>query len=126
MSTGQVSLYQFLLPCYSSIWSPSIRTLYAKKSCRHPRWIVASQCQALHLSDQRRCTDEATHANGSFCYFHARQAYGLYKGYKRRNAQLNYLTTHPPPALENQVLTNLGFHDIEDEVTLKLVHDHIF
>ncbi|EKG18620.1 hypothetical protein MPH_04093 [Macrophomina phaseolina MS6] len=90
---------------------------------------MAPQCQALNLSDERRCTGPATNANGLFCHFHSRQVYGLYKGYKRRNAQLNYLIAHPPPFLRKQgdtPLSKVDFSAISDEQELKTLHDHLF
>ncbi len=41
-----------------------------------------------------------TAANGPFCKFHGKQAYGLYKGYKRRNAQLDIGVANPPEFLQ--------------------------
>ncbi|OAQ58394.2 mfs allantoate protein [Pochonia chlamydosporia 170] len=87
-----------------------------------------SQCQALQLSDGQKCKDEATNANGLFCKLHARQAFGLYKGYKRRNAQLDALDEESPPYLTNtQVpLANETFESIQHENVLREVHSHLF
>lgn len=92
---------------------------------------MAPQCQALHLSDETRCTSAATNANGLFCQFHARQVYGLYKGYKRRNAALDHLTAHPPPFLRAQdaagtPLSKVDFASISSEDELRQLHDHLF
>ncbi|KAF7546260.1 hypothetical protein G7Z17_g8560 [Cylindrodendrum hubeiense] len=87
-----------------------------------------AQCQALQLSDSERCLNEATNANGLFCKFHAKQVYGLYKGYKRRNARLDAMDDEDPPALKNSEhpLANETFDTIDDEKTLKEVHLHLF
>lgn len=90
---------------------------------------MAPQCQALNLSDERRCAEAATNVNGLFCHFHSRQVYGLYKGYKRRNAQLDYLTDHPPPFLRKQgdtALSKISFSSIDNETELKTLHAHLF
>ncbi|KAL0258469.1 hypothetical protein SLS55_005962 [Diplodia seriata] len=92
---------------------------------------MASQCQALHLSDETRCTAAATNVNGLFCHFHSRQVYGLYKGYKRRNAALDHLTAHPPRFLAAQEaastpLTRVDFSPITSEDELRALHDHLF
>ncbi|OMP85206.1 hypothetical protein BK809_0003874 [Diplodia seriata] len=92
---------------------------------------MAQQCQALHLSDETRCTAAATNANGLFCHFHSRQVYGLYKGYKRRNAALDHLTAHPPRFLATQEaastpLTRVDFSPITTEDELRALHDHLF
>jgi hypothetical protein len=87
---------------------------------------MAGQCQALYLSDKQRCTQDAIHANGLFCPFHARQAYSLYKGYKQRNAQLDRLAEHPPAYLMTKSLRNVDFKDLEDEVALNELHSHLY
>nr|ATA58189.1 mfs allantoate [Neofusicoccum kwambonambiense] len=91
---------------------------------------MAPQCQALNLSDERRCTETATNVNGLFCHFHSRQVYGLYRGYKRRNAQLDHLLAHPPPFLREQdddtPLSKVDFSAVADEATLKQLRDHLF
>ncbi|UKZ69327.1 uncharacterized protein TrAtP1_010338 [Trichoderma atroviride] len=88
----------------------------------------SSECQALHLSDGSKCTKEATHANGVFCWFHSKQVYGLYRGYKRRNASLDALDDESPPYLKKAKITlaSQTFEDIEDESTLRVVHSHLF
>lgn len=82
----------------------------------------------MHLSDGSKCTKEATHANGVFCWFHSKQVYGLYRGYKRRNASLDALDEESPPYLKKAKITlaNQTFEDIEDESTLRVVHSHLF
>lgn len=90
---------------------------------------MASQCQALYVSDERRCDLDATSANGLFCAFHARQAYSMYKGYKRRNAVLDTMTSNPPEYLaknSTEPLGKLTFDDVEDEETLRELHHHLF
>ncbi|KAF5019520.1 hypothetical protein F66182_8462 [Fusarium sp. NRRL 66182] len=88
---------------------------------------MASICQALFLSDEQKCTKEATHANGLFCGYHSKQAFGMYKGYKRRNAMLDNLDNKPPPYLEHAAvpLANDGFGDIQDEKILRQVHSYL-
>ncbi|KAM6506796.1 hypothetical protein FALCPG4_018622 [Fusarium falciforme] len=87
-----------------------------------------AQCQALQLSDDQRCQNEATHANGLFCGFHSKQVYGLYKGYKRRNARLDALDDEAPAYLKNaqDPLANDTFETIQEEKTLQEVHSHLF
>ncbi|KAL7793752.1 hypothetical protein V8C37DRAFT_76209 [Trichoderma ceciliae] len=87
-----------------------------------------SECQALHLSDASKCKKEATHANGIFCWFHSKQVYGLYKGYKRRNASLDAQDGETPSYLRKAKvpLANQTFEDIEDKETLRAVHSHLF
>lgn len=82
----------------------------------------------MHLFDGSKCTKEATHANGIFCWFHSKQVYGLYRGYKRRNASLDALDDESPPYLKKAKVTlaNQTFEDIEDENTPKEVHSHLF
>ncbi|KAK4063857.1 hypothetical protein Trihar35433_8565 [Trichoderma harzianum] len=86
------------------------------------------QCQALHLSDGSKCTKEATHADGVFCWFHSKQVYGLYKGYKRRNARLDELESEAPSYLKTSKvpLANQTFEDVQDQETLRTVHSHLF
>ncbi|PTB63083.1 hypothetical protein BBK36DRAFT_1182780 [Trichoderma citrinoviride] len=75
-----------------------------------------------------KCTKEATHANGIFCWFHANQVYGLYKGYKRRNAALDALEANPPTYLKTSKvpLANQTFEDVNDQETLQELHSHLF
>ncbi|KAL6695704.1 hypothetical protein J3F84DRAFT_395134 [Trichoderma pleuroticola] len=86
------------------------------------------QCQALHLSEGSKCTKEATHADGVFCWFHSKQVYGLYKGYKRRNARLDELESEAPPYLKTSKLplAKKTFEDVQDQETLRTVHSHLF
>ncbi|RFU76443.1 mfs allantoate [Trichoderma arundinaceum] len=80
------------------------------------------------MPDASRCTKEATHANGVFCWFHSKQVYGLYKGYKRRNAELDARDAQEPLYLKNAKipLANQTFEDIEDATTLRTVHSHLY
>ncbi|THV98725.1 hypothetical protein D6D26_06262 [Aureobasidium pullulans] len=87
---------------------------------------MAPQCQALYVSDERRCSEEATNVNGLFCSFHARQVYSLYKGYKRRGAQLDALQKDPPDYLIDRPIHKISFDDIDDEETLKTLHAFLF
>ena len=86
------------------------------------------RCQALNLSDQNRCASEATSSNGLFCSFHSRQCYGLYRGYKSRNAKLDALNASPPSYLAHSkvALINNSFEDIDAEGTLNETHDYLF
>jgi hypothetical protein len=86
------------------------------------------QCTALNVSDSNQCSESATSSDGLFCRFHTRQCYGLYRGYKIRNAQLEGLNASPPKYLaesETQ-LRNDNFTAIEDEATLNEVHNYLF
>ena len=85
-------------------------------------------CTALNLSDESKCQDPATSADGLFCGFHARQCYGLYRGYKIRNAKLDTLDANPPKyfAGSQTALRNEEFLAIEDEDTLNDVHAWLF
>ncbi|KAH7142034.1 hypothetical protein EDB81DRAFT_948268 [Dactylonectria macrodidyma] len=89
---------------------------------------VEGQCQALQLSDGERCTNEATNANLLFCKFHAKQVYGLYKGYKRRNARLDAIDDEAPSLLKNSEipLANETFEKIEDVEVLREIHVYLF
>ncbi|TIA42207.1 hypothetical protein D6C79_07093, partial [Aureobasidium pullulans] len=87
---------------------------------------MAPQCQALYVSDERRCSEEATNVNGLFCSFHARQVYSLYKGYKRRGVQLDALQKDPPDYLIDRPIHKISFDDIDDEETLKTLHAFLF
>lgn len=51
---------------------------------------------------------------------------GLYKGYKRRGAQLDALQKDPPPYLEDCPLHKVTFSDIDDEEILKTLHAFLF
>lgn len=82
----------------------------------------------MQLSDSQACTQAATHAHGLFCRLHSKQAHGLYKGYKRRNARLDAQDDEAPAYLKNtQVpLANQTFEDIQDESVLQAVHSYLF
>ncbi|GKU15973.1 unnamed protein product, partial [Fusarium langsethiae] len=86
------------------------------------------QCQALWLADKQRCTQEATHANQLFCHYHAKQAHGMYVGYKKRNARLDTLDSAPPSYIaETKIpLANNDFSSIADPKILDEVIDHLF
>ena len=89
---------------------------------------MSRNCTALFVSDRRQCQDPATSLNGLFCNFHSRQCQGLYKGYKRRNAQLDSMRAALPRFLaETSIpLANQTFAELEDETTLTELHDHLF
>jgi hypothetical protein len=74
--------------------------------------IAEPQCQALNLSDGQRCAAEATAHDGLFCKFHAKQCFGLYMGYKRRNAELDALAAHEPAFLRKSK-ASLGSQNFE-------------
>ncbi len=89
--------------------------------------IVDPQCQALNLSDTLRCTAQATTNNGLFCRFHAKQCFGLYLGYKRRNAALDSLADRQPERLRVAKVP-LGlqtFEDVEQESELQELHGYL-
>ncbi|PNP74678.1 hypothetical protein FNYG_12014 [Fusarium nygamai] len=88
---------------------------------------IVPQCQALRFADQQRCTEEATHANELFCLLHARQAHGLYIGYKRRNAQLDALDENPPDYLAGThiPLANDDFDSVDDSKEMEEIIDHL-
>ncbi|ESU14050.1 hypothetical protein FGSG_07746 [Fusarium graminearum PH-1] len=87
---------------------------------------ASPQCQALR-GDKQRCTEEATHANQLFCLLHSRQAQGLYVGYKRRNAKLEYLEKDSPEYLAKTKtpLVNDDFSAVNDEETIQDVINHL-
>ena len=89
---------------------------------------MSRKCTALFVSDEKQCQDPATSLNGLFCNFHSRQCQGLYKGYKRRNAQLDSMRAALPTFLaESSIpLANHTFAELEDETTLRELHDHLF
>jgi hypothetical protein len=51
---------------------------------------------------------------------------GLYKGYKRRGAQLDALQKNPPSYLIDRPLHKVTFDDVDDEETLKTLHAFLF
>ncbi|KAI1745252.1 hypothetical protein F4680DRAFT_401566 [Xylaria scruposa] len=85
-------------------------------------------CQALNLSDGKRCTGAATVWDNLFCGFHGKQCYGLYAGYKKRNAQLDGLAEQAPPYLKSSEtpLANETFEQVQDETVLNQIHAHLF
>src|SRR5277367_539868 len=89
---------------------------------------MSRKCTALFVSDEKQCQDPATSLNGLFCNFHSKQCQGLYKGYKRRNAQLDSMRADLPTFLaESSIpLANQTFAELEDETTLTELHDHLF
>jgi hypothetical protein len=89
---------------------------------------MARKCTALFVSDEKQCQDPATSLNGLFCAFHSRQCQGLYRGYKRRNARLDSIRSTLPTYLAGSSipLANQNFADVEDETTLRELHDHLF
>jgi DNA-binding Lrp family transcriptional regulator len=52
----------------------------------------------------------------------------LYRGYKKRNAQLDVLSEKPPPYLASKKVSVAvhDFADVEDEATLRSIHDYVF
>ncbi|KAK8072268.1 MFS allantoate transporter [Apiospora saccharicola] len=85
-------------------------------------------CQALNLSNGQACKEAATASNNLFCRFHAKQCYGLYKGYKRRNLKLDALSEQAPSYLQHAdvPLANDDFEKVDDEGVLKDIHGHLF
>ncbi|KAI1420287.1 hypothetical protein F5Y12DRAFT_719670 [Xylaria sp. FL1777] len=85
-------------------------------------------CQALNLSDGKRCTEAATVWDNLFCRFHGKQCHGLYAGYKKRNAQLDRLAEQAPQYLKlsETPLANETFDQVQDEAVLKQIHTHLF
>ncbi|KAI0098675.1 hypothetical protein GGR51DRAFT_577026 [Nemania sp. FL0031] len=84
-------------------------------------------CQALNLSDGKRCTNAAIVWDGLFCRFHGKQCHGLYAGYKKRNAQLDSLAEQAPPYLKSneKPLANETFEHVDDEAVLGQIHSHL-
>ncbi|KAK3725484.1 hypothetical protein LTR37_000454 [Vermiconidia calcicola] len=78
---------------------------------------MAPTCSALNLSDASKCNVEASSTDGLFCRFHSKQCYGLYRGYKIRNAKLDGLNASPPSYLASSksTLRNEDFDAVEDE-----------
>ena len=89
---------------------------------------MAPICTALNLSDESKCQDEATSTDGLFCRFHSKECYGLYRGYKIRNARLDALDASPPVYLASSkaALRNETFADVDDETVLNELHTHLF
>lgn len=92
---------------------------------------MGSICRARLLSDlsgKTACDKEATSLDGRLCAFHSRQCQALYRGYKKRNAELDSLSEAPPPYLVSKKtsVAVLDFADISEEATLRQVHDYLF
>ncbi|KAI0425002.1 hypothetical protein F5Y09DRAFT_322868, partial [Xylaria sp. FL1042] len=85
-------------------------------------------CQALNLSDGKRCTEAAVVWDNLFCRFHGKQCHGLYAGYKKRNAQLDGLAEEAPQYLKSKEtpLANETFEHVQDEAVLNDIHGHLF
>ncbi|KAK7707667.1 hypothetical protein SLS64_007187 [Diaporthe eres] len=84
---------------------------------------------AISLSDSERCLAQATAYNDLFCGFHARQCFGLYMGYKRRNAELDKSSAEGPPFLVKNAATppaNLSFKNLKDPSELHEIQAHLF
>lgn len=110
---------------------------------------ATGKCRARLLSDptaKTECDQIATSLDGRFCAFHSRQCQGklvaselpkrvthrlktgLYRGYKRRNAQLDDLAASRPPFLANTEvsLVNQTFQSVTDKVTLDSLFQYLF
>ncbi|OCK76507.1 hypothetical protein K432DRAFT_335574 [Lepidopterella palustris CBS 459.81] len=88
-------------------------------------------CKARQLTDltgQTPCDKPATSLNGRLCSYHSRRCQALYRGYKRRNAQLDDLSKSMPPYLANTkvALVNQTFKDVDSESTLQELHGYLF
>jgi hypothetical protein len=88
-------------------------------------------CRARLLSDlsgQTPCDKEATSSDGRLCSFHSRQCQAMYRGYKKRNQELDRLAEHQPPYLANNKTSIVvqEFKDVEDETTLQALHEYLF
>lgn len=62
-----------------------------------------------------------------FCSLHSTQCQGLYRGYKKRNAELDKLSENPPKYLADAEipLTNQLFADVDREDLCKELHDYL-
>ncbi len=80
------------------------------------------------MSDAVRCKEQATVADNLFCRLHGKQCYGLYKGYKRRNAQLDALMADPPRCLKGSKisLANQTFEEVTEEAELCQLRAFLF
>ncbi|KAF2126227.1 hypothetical protein P153DRAFT_378428 [Dothidotthia symphoricarpi CBS 119687] len=92
---------------------------------------MASICRARLLSDlsgKTACDKEATSSDGRLCAFHSRQCQALYRGYKKRNAELDSLSEAPPLYLSSKKtsVVTYDFTDISEETTLRQIHDYLF
>ncbi|KAF2197150.1 hypothetical protein GQ43DRAFT_484368 [Delitschia confertaspora ATCC 74209] len=88
-------------------------------------------CKARLLSDssgQTSCDKPATSLDGRLCGFHSRQCQALYRGYKRRNAQLDSLSASPPAyfAQSKSSLVVQEFNDVDTEAQLRELHGYLF
>ncbi|KAI1368681.1 hypothetical protein F5Y08DRAFT_325949 [Xylaria arbuscula] len=85
-------------------------------------------CQALNLSDGKRCTERGVVWDDLFCRFHGKQCHGLYAGYKKRNAQLDSLADQAPQYLKSRdtPLANETFEPIGDDNVLNEIHSYLF
>lgn len=88
-------------------------------------------CKARLLTDssaQTPCDQEATSLNGRFCAFHSRQCQAMYRGYKKRNEELDELAQNQPPYLAKSKTSIVvqEFQDVEDEATLQVLHEHLY
>ncbi|KAL1606580.1 hypothetical protein SLS60_003985 [Paraconiothyrium brasiliense] len=88
-------------------------------------------CRARLLSDlsgQTLCDKEATSLDGRLCAFHSRQCQAMYRGYKKRNQELDVLNDNQPPHLTNTKTSIVvqDFKDVEDEATLQELHEYLF
>jgi len=86
------------------------------------------QCQALNISDGQRCRDVATDNNDMFCKLHNLQCFSMYRGYKRRNAELDALLEKEPAFLRNSkiALINQNFEGVTEESELQEIHQFLF
>ncbi|KAK3303235.1 uncharacterized protein B0T15DRAFT_495800 [Chaetomium strumarium] len=75
-----------------------------------------------------RCAAEATAHDGLFCKFHAKQCFGLYMGYKRRNAELDALAATAPAFLRKSKasLASQTFEQLTSETEVSEVHEYLF
>ncbi|KAF3051114.1 hypothetical protein E8E11_006285 [Didymella keratinophila] len=92
---------------------------------------MAPICRARLLSDlsgQTACDKEATSADGRLCAFHSKQCQALYRGYKKRNAELDSLPGTQPSYFDGKKgsIVSHDYADINDEATLKQLHDYLF
>jgi hypothetical protein len=64
-----------------------------------------------------------------FCAFHGKQCFGLYIGYKKRNAELDKLSAGGPPFLvQNSSIppANLSFKNLKNPAELHEIQAHLF
>jgi len=89
---------------------------------------TSPQCQAINIHGEQRCRHIATHNNERFCGPHAKQCFDLYKGYKRRNAELDALDQKEPAFLRNAKvsLVNQNFEGLTEEHVHELQEIHTF